>query len=80
MKKTASFSGYLEALASLPVPQAFPRALELTWRWSLPLQMFVGVDGALESPPPDSRLPVERHRKNLQPAPPKVVAGAGLTT
>ena len=42
--------------------------------------MLVGVDGALESPPPDSRLPEEHHRKNLPPAPPKVDFGADLTT
>ena len=59
--------------------QALPQALKLTGRWSLPLQMFVGVDEALESPPPDARPPVERRRKNLQLAPPKVVAGAELT-
>ena len=75
----ASFSRRLRAPASLPVPQALPWALRLTWRWSPPLQMFVGVDEALESPPPDARPPVERRRKNLQLAPPKVVAGAELT-
>ena len=53
----AVFCFDLEALSSLPVPQALPWALELTWRWSLPLQMLVGVDGALEPPPPlDRRL------------------------
>ena len=75
-----SFSERLEALAPLPVPQALPWALRLTGRWSPPLQMLVGVDGALESPPPDSRLPEEHHRKNLPPAPPKVDFGADLTT
>ena len=53
----ASFWRRLEALAPLPVPQALPWALRLTGRWSPPLQMLVGVDGALEPPPPlDRRL------------------------
>ena len=75
-----SFSERLGALAPLPVPQALPWALRLTGRWSPPLQMFVGVDGALESPPPDARPPEERRRETLPPVPPKVDFGADLTT
>ena len=75
-----SFSRLLEAPASLPVPQALPWALRLTGRWSPPLQMYVGVDGALESPPPDARPPEGHHRESLPPVPPKVVVGADLTT
>ena len=57
----ASFWVSLEAVAPLPVLQALPQSLELTWRWSLPLQMCVGVDEALESPPPlDQRLEERR--------------------
>ena len=53
----ASFWVSLEAVASLPVLQALPQSLRLTGRWSPPLQMLVGVDGALEPPPPlDRRL------------------------
>ena len=76
----ASFWVSLEAVASLPVLQALPQALKLTGRWSLPLQMFVGVDEALESPPPDSRLPEERRRKNPPLDPPTVDVDADLTT
>ena len=80
MRKKASFSEDLRALAPLPVPQALPWTLKLTERWSLPLQMCVGVDGALEPPPPDSRPLEERRRENPPLDPPKVGVDADLTT
>ena len=42
--------------------------------------MFVGVDEALESPPPDSRPLEERRRENPPLDPPKVDVDADLTT
>ena len=75
-----SFSEHLEALAPFPVPQALPRALELTWRWSLPLQMCVGVDVALEPPPPLDQRHDGRRQRTLQPVPPTDELNADLST
>ena len=65
VRKRASFSELERALASLPVPQALLWALELTGRWSLPLQNVL--------------LPAERHRENPRPAPPRVDGVVDLT-